>query len=266
MLMLRDMRSQKLSSCLTVFALHADSFGGTEISADYPYYLEQTLKKHFGEGFESLYGLGPCGDINHIDVRKDAPIYDSSNPLRLGTKLGETVVKQLPTLRKITAPSLTMLSTKLILPLQVPSQAQIDSARVLINGLYEAHESGDYVKRAGGEAGDFLKRVEMSKYIQLANRKPGVEVEVEVFRVDAQTAIVGLPGEIFSELGLAIKKASPFKNTIVLTVCNDKTSYIPTRKAFKEGSYEVTNAVVKTGSGEMLVEAALKLLNQVRLK
>jgi hypothetical protein len=89
---------------------------------------------------------------------------------------------------------------------------------------------------------------------------------VEVFRVDAQTAIVGLPGEIFSELGLAIKKASPFKNTIVLTVCNDKTSYIPTRKAFKEGSYEVTNAVVKTGSGEMLVEAALKLLNQVRLK
>jgi hypothetical protein len=120
------------------------------------------------------------------------------------------------------------------------------------------------VKRAGGEAGDFLKRVEMSKYLNLSKRKTEVAVEVQVFRMDSETAIVGLPGEIFVELGLAIKKASPFKNTIVMTVCNDKTSYIPTRKAFTEGSYEVTNAVVKPGAGEMLVQTAVKLLREIK--
>ena len=49
-----------------------------------------------------------------------------------------------------------------------------------------------------------------------------------------------------------------------MTVCNDKTSYIPTKKAFAEGSYEVTNAVIKPGSGEMLVDTAVKLLNEVK--
>jgi hypothetical protein len=263
-MMLRNLKSKKLKSGLTVFAMHADSFGGTEISADYPFYLEESLKAQFGKDFMSAFALGPSGDINHIDVTKDEPIYSPSNPERFGKQLGQTVIGKIPELKQVKSPSFAMRSAKLLLPLQVPTQEQIDSARILINNLYEAKESGEYVKRAGGEAGDFLKRVEMSKYLNLAERKKEVPVEVQIFRMDSETAIVGLPGEIFAELGLAIKKASPFKNTIVMTVCNDKTSYIPTQKAFAEGSYEVTNAVVKPGAGEMLVETALKLLRELK--
>jgi hypothetical protein len=262
--MLRNLKSQKMQSGLTVFAMHCDSFGGTEISADYPYYLEESLKAQFGKEFMSAFALGPSGDINHIDVTRDEPIYSPSNPKRFGEQLGQTVIGKIPELKQVKSPRFAMTSAKLLLPLQVPAQEQIDSARVLINNLYEAKESGEYVKRAGGEAGDFLKRVEMSKYLNLSERKTEVAVEVQVFRMDSETAIVGLPGEIFVELGLAIKKASPFKNTIVMTVCNDKTSYIPTRKAFTEGSYEVTNAVVKPGAGEMLVQTAVKLLREIK--
>ena len=89
-------------------------------------------------------------------------------------------------------------------------------------------------------------------------------MEVQAFRLDADTAIVGLPGEIFAELGLAIKQASPFKRTLVMSICNDRPSYVPTRKAFTEGSYEVTNARVQPGVGEMLVEAAVKLLKALK--
>ncbi|HXI00051.1 MAG TPA: hypothetical protein VNI52_07260, partial [Sphingobacteriaceae bacterium] len=81
---------------------------------------------------------------------------------------------------------------------------------------------------------------------------------------DSETAIVGLPGEIFVELGLAIKKNSPFKNTTVLSLCNDKPSYVPTKKAFTEGSYEITRSRVEAGTGEIIVETAVKLLNDVR--
>lgn len=263
--LLQNANSKKMLSGLTVFAMHADSFGGTEISADYPYYLEQTLQRAFGKTFVSAFALGPSGDVNHIDVGKDEPIYSPSNPEKFGNELGRTVLENVPNLRSIKRPAFAMQSAKLWLPLQVPSKEQIDSARILIHRLYEAKDTGEYVKRAGGEAGDFLKRVEMSKYINLAERKPKVQVEVQVFRIDSETAIVGLPGEIFAELGLAIKKASPFKNTFVMTVCNDKTSYIPTQKAFAEGSYEVTNAVVKPGAGEMLVQTAITLLNKIRL-
>ena len=44
----------------------------------------------------------------------------------------------------------------------------------------------------------------------------------------------------------------------------DRPSYVPTRKAFTEGSYEVTNARVKPGAGEMLVDAAVQLLKQLK--
>jgi neutral ceramidase len=260
MLMLCAAGSQKYEGGVTVFAMHADCIGGTAISADYPYFLEQTLKGKLGKGFVSAFALGPSGDINDVDVRKDQPIYSASNTERIGKTLGGTVIDALPALKVIDRPSLKMLSARILLPLQVPTKEQIDTARELINKLYAVSKSGKYLANAGGESGDFLRRVEMSKYLALEDRKESVAVDVQVFRLDAETAIVGLPGEIFVELGLAIKKRSPFKNTIVMTVCNDKTSYIPTKKAFTEGSYEVTNAVVRSGSGEMLVETALRLL------
>jgi len=263
-LLFHDLQSETYTGGLTVFGMHADCTGGTEISADYPYYLGQTLKEKFGKDFVSAFAVGACGDVNHININKDEPIYSSSTPGRVGSTLGETVVSNLPKLQAVKEPAFAMLSTKVALPLQVPSQAQVDSAKTLINNLYEVQSSGEYVKRAGGESGDFLKRVEMSKYIGLEGRGATAEAEVQVFRIDSETAIVGLPGELFAELGLAIKSRSPFKNTIVMTVCNDKISYIPTKKAFAEGSYEVTNAIVKPGAGEMLVDTSLELLNKIK--
>ena len=77
-------------------------------------------------------------------------------------------------------------------------------------------------------------------------RGPICPMEVQVVRLDSDTAFVFLPCEIFVELGLAIKHSSPFKKTIVISICNDRPSYVPTKKAFAEGSYEITNARVKS--------------------
>jgi neutral ceramidase len=263
-LLIRDPQQKKYTGGLTAFAMHADCIGGTEMSADYPYYLEQNLKKELGQNFISAFALGPSGDVNDVDITKDQPIYSDSNTQKIGKTLGQTVIQAMPKLQGITRPSFGLFSLKILLPLQVPSRIQIDSAEVLINNLYKVRETGAYIKNAGGESGDFLKRVEMSKYLALKNQKPAVEAEVQVFRIDSHTAIVGLPGEIFAQLGLDIKKKSPFENTIVMTVCNDKTSYVPTIQAFKEGSYEVTNSILKPGGGEMLVEAAVKLLKEAK--
>ena len=111
--------------------------------------------------------------------------------------------------------------------------------------------------------GTFTERVEATKALDLAARGKTWPMEVQVFRLDRDTALVGLPGEIFCDLGLAIKKASPFKQTIVMSICNDRPGYVPTKKAFTEGSYEVTNSRVQPGGGERLVEAATKLLKQL---
>jgi hypothetical protein len=90
---------------------------------------------------------------------------------------------------------------------------------------------------------------------------PTLPTDVTTMTLGEDVAVVFLPGEVFVELGLAIKQASPFRTTLIIELSNCvETMYIPTRAAYAGGSYEVTNSAVQPGSGEMLVEAALKLL------
>jgi hypothetical protein len=72
-----------------------------------------------------------------------------------------------------------------------------------------------------------------------------------------------LPGEIFVEIGMAIKHGSPMKHTFVGELANDNRGYIPTEKAFREGSYEVLNARGKPNTGQRLVETSVALLKKM---
>ncbi len=54
-----------------------------------------------------------------------------------------------------------------------------------------------------------------------------------------EAAFVFLPGEPFVEIGLAIRKASPFGFTAVVGYADDYIGYIPTDRAFAAGGYEI---------------------------
>jgi Neutral/alkaline non-lysosomal ceramidase, N-terminal len=77
-------------------------------------------------------------------------------------------------------------------------------------------------------------------------------------------AFVGVPGELFVELGLALKATPHFAQTFVAGYCNDLIGYIPTRAAYPEGGYEVDSARIATGSGETIVDTALSALAAMR--
>jgi hypothetical protein len=161
------------------------------------------------------------------------------------------VIAAAPRLPVIRRPALAVRSTTLQVPFQQVTPAQVADARAVMEKFDDTNTA-------------FLTKVAAVRTLDLAGHGPTRPMEVQVFRLDAETAIVCLPCEIFVELGLAIKKASPFKQTVVIEICNDRPSYVPTLKAFTEGSYEVTNARVKAGAGEMLVAAAEKLLRQLK--
>ncbi len=77
-------------------------------------------------------------------------------------------------------------------------------------------------------------------------------------------AIAGIPGELFVELGLALRANQHFARTFVAGYCNDLIGYIPTRAAYPEGGYEVDTARVASGSGETIVDTALSALAAMR--
>jgi hypothetical protein len=75
---------------------------------------------------------------------------------------------------------------------------------------------------------------------------------------------VGLGGEVFNELGKAIKSASPFRTTFVMTHCNGAAGYVPARASYEEGGYEVQSSPFAPGAGEQLVEEVTRLLRELK--
>jgi neutral ceramidase len=122
--------------------------------------------------------------------------------------------------------------------------------------------------RLGAKDFPFMEAVKACQVMDLVRLKKiwgdTVPLEVQAFRLDDETAIVTLPSEIFVNLGLSIKAASPFKTTLVIELSNESVAYIPTKQAFLEGSYEVTNSRVERGTGEKLAEAAIGLLKELK--
>ena len=62
------------------------------------------------------------------------------------------------------------------------------------------------------------------------------------------------------EHGRALKSGSPFAHTILAELANDSVGYVPDRKAYPQGAYEVISARVGPGSGELMVESAIRQL------
>ncbi len=249
--LLRFCTGDKDLALLTVFALHLDTVGGTEYSADFPFHLERRLRSVLGAEGISLFGAGTCGDINHINVSNNDPQTGQSEAGRIGTALAETVLEALPKLQPQRSPNLAVNRTIVHAPLQKYSAEAIEQAR-------------KDMAKIGSREMPFLKQVETCKIVSLEMMPKGnLPMEVQVFRLSDNVAVVGLPGEVFVDLGLAIKKASPFRVTLVIELCNDVPAYVPTIKAFKEGSYEVVNSRIQSGGGEKLVEAATRLLKEL---
>ena len=90
------------------------------------------------------------------------------------------------------------------------TDADVSSARAAVAHLKE---------KAGSVP--FMELVQAFKVLDVDARKgePN-EVEVQVIALGDRFAWVSLPGEIFVELGLAIKQDSPFEHTIVAELAN----------------------------------------------
>jgi len=228
------------------FALHLDTMNGTRYSADFPAVVQDELRRSYGEKFASLFGAGTCGDINHIDVQS----HDRLTTQQIGTMLAATIAQKMPALSPLENVSLAVRSAKVNAPLQTFSSEQIAQARDNLNNEQPRKLT-------------FLERVEAYKILAVDLRAGSLPMEVQVFRLNSDVAIVTLPGEVFVDLGIAIKTASPFKTTLVIELANDGPGYFPTRRAFVEGSYETVNSRVKPGGSEMLVETAIELLTDL---
>lgn len=90
----------------------------------------------------------------------------------------------------------------------------------------------------------------------------GLQAEIWAMRL-GDLGIVGMPGEVLTEIGMQIKQRSPFKYTMTVSLANGSIAYFPTDAAIHAGGYEPEWSSVGLGTERMLVETSLELLEEL---
>jgi len=243
--------AQAIATCVN-FAMHTDTCGGSKFSADWPGALSRVLAGYHGPDHLTLVTLGTCGNLNHLDFAWRWPQTTPIEQHRIATILGATVFQAYKDLQPVAPGPLRAKSTivELALPEVTPEQVE------------EARQTLAVTKDDRG--GNFMKQVRSYRTLDVAQREgEPFRVEVQVIALGRDLAWVSLPGEVFVELGLAIKQRSPFPHTYVVQLANESIGYIPDRRSYAEGNYEPESARCAPGSGEQLVEAAVTLLDEL---
>lgn len=234
---------------LCSFAMHTTTYGGRPFSADHPAFLQAELRKTFGDDFVSVYAEGCAGDTNQVNTATNDP---DPTPAQAAVKLAASFVAAK---RSTSTPALAVKAGEVRAPLRDDRPADVARSKDAL--------IGERAKAAG-----FLEQVEAYQVLLTHHMRRETDdprpLTVQVFRLSNDFAVVTLPHEVFTSVGLEIRRRSPFKHTLVVTIANEVDCYVPTRAAFEDkGSYEVTNSPYKPGVGELLADEAVRLLKEV---
>jgi len=141
--------------------------------------------------------------------------------------------------------------------------------------LEEARAALETEEAAGPQkAGAPLRLLEWARAlvatIEKGDVNPCAEVLVQAVRI-GDAVFVALPGEVFMEIGKALKRRSGVKHLFVVGYANTcEIGYIPTAAAFPDGGYEVDGAPCYYGLFKLspdceriMVEAGLSVIRRV---
>jgi hypothetical protein len=226
------------------FSCHANTLDISEYSADYPGYASRIIEEKTG-GI-ALFSPGACGNIH--------PVYELGVE-KIGEKLATRILKVLGSIKLNSRAEIGSIKQEIKLPLRKFEQTSIDEIRKTMWRKGVSEEERQRIEDFYLKGPAYLKGMEEKEIATI----------IQVLLVD-QALLVGIPGELFTEFGLQIKKESSCRHTLIFELANDWVGYIPTPKAFEEGGYQVFTArssKLGTGAGDILVGKAMKIIRNL---
>lgn len=228
----------------------------TELSGDFPGALRREMSEDLG--CPVVFLQGACGNINPRIIEPDFSAAE-----RTGRTIAEEVRALLPRLEPCEGSPVSWRSERIHLP---PREADsLEQAEADTSNLRER------LRRCIDEKWPSSWRAWLEMQIRFASarlesRRTGIALEpvpceIQVLRL-GDLAVAAPQGELFCEIGRAIKDRSPHAHTIVTTYNGDWIGYIPVASAYKEGGYEVTEASrVGPLAAEILTEKTVEMLH-----
>ena len=256
---------------LALWSCLSTHYAGTDdelaISADYYGYYAAAVSRILGDQCLGLHANGTSGDINTIDIQAASALRGTPKAIRVGDAVAAAAIQATLAAPRHSDVTLAARSE----PCQVERWPVTESDIDMANRLLAQPEHVDPLPAGSFSylVGQSIPAYQIHPYAQglldVAMLPEQQDLEVQVLAID-DFAMVGLPGEIFVELGLGLKQGSPFATTAVAGLTNGAAGYIPTAGAFDEGGYETWRgdwSWTNRGTGERLASLAASLLDEM---
>ncbi len=228
------------------------------ITADYPGLVCARIEA--ATGAVALFLTGAIGDVGPVTRGEDSLA-------TVGDAVAAAALTALPTLTPVADPEIDTAGEVLLLPLlPLPSLGDFVA---LYREYQDAALAAEAEQRADAAKAQWAlyhwaeRMIDRTKDRLLA---PTVNAEVQMIRL-GDVAIVGVPGELFVELGLQIKTQGRGRQIMVCGYANNNIGYIPARRAYPKGGYEIAEAYKYYGypaalapkAGEQIVAAVVAM-------
>ncbi len=252
-----DTRRQAIGLPRELFApLRRRSAG---MSADYFGIFAEKIKGLLGAEnvtppFVGIMSNGTSGDINNVNFAKAVP--GKQGPYEQAQLVADSVARTAFEAHQNVAHQnwvpLAMAQKEIELGVRLPSEEDVARASAILAKAKKPVLSG-------------LNEVYAHETVLLAKYPPKVKALVQAVRI-GDLGIASSPCETFVEIGLQIKKKSPFKGTFTIELANGYNGYLPTPQQHAWGGYETWRArssYLEVNASETVTATILDLLKEV---
>ena len=270
LLVVRDPATRKIQAISLTYSMHPTVLHEDSrlVSSDFPAYTRLALQEAFGRDCTVLYHTGPAGNQSpRYHVRGQT--FEEAE--RLGRRLGDfahTAIEQATNHPFDNAPILN----SALAPVQAPTrsfpsvadaEAALVKARTTFDDLRTRNAGHGPVRTAecawfGAEETVVLARAQADG--SLRNwLKPYTTVDVQALRI-GNRCMAGLPGEVFIEYSLALKRMTRYPTAVVSLVNGELQGYVVTEEAARAGGYEASNSMFAPVTGTLFINYATDLI------
>ena len=248
------------------YGLHADTINGELISADWPGWTRRTVEKAL-DGVKCMCIMGAEGDVgsthvfpsggdmNDTEISFDNEMKSPGMARFVGRALAGTILQVYDKVEYVDVDCVKALKHIVTVKANVPDPADLP----LAHKYRELHEAGqdDLIPFDAMELTTVV--AEALRMCALENGPDHFNLELAGLRI-GNVALVGIPGEPFTQIGVEIKKNEGWDLILPCALTNGWEGYFPTKEAFDEGGYEARSSNYLSDVYDNIISGASELL------
>ena len=221
-----------------------------KLSADYfgEFARQIATRLSAADSFVAILSNGASGDVNNYNFTDPRPRAEPMQRIEaVAGKIASRTADALTSLDHRSSAGLAMRERTLDLGVRKPDEADLAYAR-------------DMLSRAENPEKLTMHEVYAQETVRIAEDYPEAEnIKLQTLSIGNDLAIVAIPCEVFAEIGLDIKRRSPFPHTFLITLANGYNGYLPSPEQHALGGYETW----RSGWSYLEVEASTKITEKV---